>query len=156
MHPRFVAVAEALHERFECLMAQGARCSDQPWPREKVRGVYLFSENGRHLYVGRTNDVRGRYGRHCLPGAHHGMAAFAFRLAREATGQLKATYRAGEGSRKALAVEPTFKAAFDAAKARVRAMEFRYVEEADPIRQAVLEIYCAVALETPYNDFDNH
>ena len=47
-------------------------------------------------------------------------------------------------------------AAFDAAKARVRAMEFRYVEEADPIRQAVLEIYCAVALETPYNDFDNH
>ncbi|MFN7263885.1 MAG: hypothetical protein ACK5T5_03010, partial [Phenylobacterium sp.] len=49
-----------------------------------------------------------------------------------------------------------FKAAFDAAKAKVRAMEFRYVEETDPIRQSVLEIYCAVALETPFNDFDNH
>lgn len=84
------------------------------------------------------------------------MTAFAFRLAREATGQLKVTYRPGEGGRKALAVEPTFKAAFDAAKAKVRAMEFRYVEETDPIRQSVLEIYCAVALETPFNDFDNH
>ncbi|OXE37674.1 MAG: hypothetical protein CGW95_00185 [Phenylobacterium zucineum] len=84
------------------------------------------------------------------------MASFAFRLAREATGQLKTTYRAGEGSRRGLAVEPTVKAAFDAAKARVRAMEFRYIEEADPVRQCVLEIYCAVALETSYNDFDNH
>ena len=55
-----------------------------------------------------------------------------------------------------MAVEPDFKAAFDAAKARVREMDFRYVEEPDPVRQCVLEIYCAVALETPYNDFDNH
>ena len=156
MPPPFAAVAEALHPSFERLMAQEPRSPDQPWPREKVRGVYLFSERGRHLYVGRTNDVRGRYGRHCLPGAHHGMAAFAFRLAREATGQLKATYSAGEGSRKALAVDPVFKAEFDAAKARVRQMDFRYVSEPDPVRQAVLEIYCAVALETPYNDFDNH
>jgi len=156
MHPRFAAVAEALNERFERLVRQEPRRTEQPWPREKVRGVYLFSEHGRHLYVGRTNDVRSRWGRHCLPGAHQGMAAFAFRLAREATGQLKASYRAEEGSRKALAVDPVFKPAFEAAKARVRAMDFRYVEEPDPVRQCVLEIYCAVALETPYNNFDNH
>jgi predicted GIY-YIG superfamily endonuclease len=156
MHPRFAEVAEALHGSFERLMAQEPRDPAQPWQKEKVSGVYLFSEGDRHLYVGRTNDVRARYGRHCLPGAHHGMAAFAFRLAREATGQLKATYRAGAGSRAALAVEPEFKAAFDAAKARVRTMDFRHVEEADPVRQCVLEIYCAVALETPYNNFDNH
>ncbi|WP_306002460.1 MULTISPECIES: hypothetical protein [Brevundimonas] len=156
MHPHFAAVAEALHPSFERLMAQEPRRTDQPWPREKVSGVYVFSENGRHLYVGRTNDVKARYGGHCRPGAHHGIAAFAFRLAREATGKLKATYRAGEGSRAALAADPDFKLAFLEAKARVRAMEFRYVEERDPVRQAVLEIYCAVALETPYNDFDNH
>lgn len=89
-------------------MAQDPRRPDQSWPREKVRGVYLFSENDRHLYVGRTNDVKACYGRHCLPGAHHGMAAFAFSRAREATGQLKATYRAGEGGRAALAVDPVF------------------------------------------------
>ena len=35
-------------------------------------------------------------------------------------------------------------------------MEYRYVEETDQIRQALLEIYCSVALDTPYNDFGTH
>jgi hypothetical protein len=108
------------------------------------------------LYVGRTNDVKGRYGRHCQPGATWRAAAFAFRLAREATNQMRATYRTGEGSRSALASDPAFAAAFADAKARIRHMDFRFVEEPDPIRQCLLEVYCAVALATPYNDFDNH
>jgi hypothetical protein len=41
-------------------------------------GVYLFTENGKHLYVGRSNALRGRHGRHCRPGATHRQAAFAF------------------------------------------------------------------------------
>jgi hypothetical protein len=36
------------------------------------------------------------------------------------------------------------------AKARIRAMEYRYVEERKQNRQALLEIYCAVVLGTPY------
>jgi hypothetical protein len=32
-------------------------------------------------------------------------------------------------------------------------MQYRYVEEADQNRQAMLEIYCAVVLATSYNDF---
>jgi hypothetical protein len=35
-------------------------------------------------------------------------------------------------------------------------MEYRYVEEANQNRQALLEIYCAVVLNTPYNDFGTH
>ena len=66
-------------------------------PRSMPRsGVYLFSEAGRHLYVGRSNDLRGRYARHCRPGATHRQAAFAFLLAREVTGRTVAAYRAGE------------------------------------------------------------
>ena len=84
------------------------------------------------------------------------MAAFAFRLAREHTGRLKPAYKAGTGSRKNLIEDPEFKAAFVAAKERIRGMEFRYVEESDPVRQCLLEVYCAVVLRTPYNDFDNH
>jgi len=95
------------------------------WPRERVAGVYLFAEEGVPLYVGRTNDVKGRYGRHCRPGATWRMAAFAFRLARKATNRTRASYRAGEGSREALAADPVFAAAFDAAKARIRRMEFQ-------------------------------
>lgn len=156
MHPRFAAVADSLHGSYERLIASAPMTAGHRWPREKVRGVYLFSECGRDLYVGRTNDFRGRYGRHCSPGATHRMAAFAFRLAREATGNLKATYRAGEGSREALAADPAFSRAFTDAKARIRAMDFRWVEEPDPVRQCLLEVYVAVVLQTPYNDFDNH
>jgi hypothetical protein len=57
------------------------------------QGVYLFSEGGVHLYVGRSNKIRSRYGRHCNPGATHRMAAFAFKLARESTGRTVATTR---------------------------------------------------------------
>ena len=45
---------------------------------------------------------------------------------------------------------------FDAQKARLRAMYIRVVAEADGNRQALLEMYAAIALATPYNDFNNH
>ena len=83
------------------------------------------------------------------------MAAFAFRLAREKTGFTKATYKKS-GSRKELMKDPRFVRAFEEAKARIRAMSVRYVEEARPTHQALLEIYVAVALKTEYNDFDTH
>jgi len=120
------------------------------------RGVYLLSEGDNHLYVGRSNDIRKRIGRHSRPGATHRMASFAFRLAREATGNLKATYKKGEGSRAGLMEDTKFVAEFESAKDRIRKMNLRFVEEADPVRQALLEIYVAVVLNTPYNDFDNH
>ena len=120
------------------------------------RGVYLLSEGDNHLYVGRSNDIRKRIGRHSRPGATHRMASFAFRLAREATGNLKATYKKGEGSRAGLMEDTKFVAEFESAKDRIRKMNLRFVEEVDPVRQALLEIYVAVVLNTPYNDFDNH
>ncbi len=51
---------------------------------------------------------------------------------------------------------PDFKEAFDCARARIKKMDFRYVEEPDPTKQALLEIYCAVALKTRYNNFKTH
>jgi len=44
--------------------------------------------------------------------------------------------------------DPTFNAAILAAKLRMRGMNYRYVEEPDQVRQALLEIYCAVVLKT--------
>jgi hypothetical protein len=98
------------------------------------------------MYVGRSNGLRQRHGRHCRPGATYKQAAFAFQLAREKTGRTKVAYKAGEDHRKGLMLNPDFAAAIQEAKARIRAMEYRYVEETAPIRQALLEIYCAVAL----------
>jgi hypothetical protein len=52
--------------------------------------------------------------------------------------------------------DPVFTAAFEDAKEQIRAMDYRFVEERDQNRQALLEIYCAVVLGTPYNDFGTH
>jgi hypothetical protein len=49
-----------------------------------------------------------------------------------------------------------FVEAFKEAKQKIRSMDFRFVEEANPTRQALLEIYCTVVLKTRYNDFENH
>jgi hypothetical protein len=77
------------------------------------------------------------------------------KLARETTGHLKATYNV-KGSRAALQVDPIFSPAFTEAKARVREMDLRFIEEPDALRQTLLEVYVAVVLKTPYNDFDTH
>jgi len=116
-------------------------------------GVYLFSEGQRHLYAGRSNGIRKRLRAHASKS--HEKAAFAFLLARKATGRLNASYRA-HGSRSALLRDPEFAAAFHEACARIAQMDIRFVQEADPTRQALLEIFVATELETPYNNFDTH
>jgi excinuclease UvrABC nuclease subunit len=155
MNPRFSEVSKKLDSLYKQLVAMHpVTASSLPKTMPK-KGIYIFSENGQHLYVGRSNDIRGRIGRHCRPGATHRMAAFAFKLARQATGFLKATYKK-EGSRKELMGIPEFSNAFSTAKERIRKMDLRFIEVNDPIQQAIFEIYVSIALQTPYNDFDNH
>ena len=153
MHPRFAYIIESLHPSFEQLVAMEP-ISGAP-PTDKVNGVYLFSEGDRHLYVGRARNISARYDWHCIPYSDHNRASFAFKLAREMTGHIKPTYKKGQG-RSWLVLQPDFAPAFFEAKARVRQMNFRYVSEPDPTRQALLEAYVCIALQTPYNDFDTH
>ena len=154
MHPHFRDLTESLEPSFRRLMEGPPTTSSHQWGARKTPGVYLFSEGETALYVGRTNDLRSRYK------SHHGQSVkdspLAFRLAREVTGFVKPTYQPGEGSRKSLLQHPTFSEAYAAQKVRIAAMDWRYVVEADPIRQCLLEVYCAVVLKTSYNDFDNH
>ena|SRR5438094_193137 len=155
MDPKFAGLVEALAPKLKTLLSMPP-LGYQGLPIGMAKsGVYLFTEEARHLYVGRSNKLRGRYGRHCLPGATYKQAAFAFRLARESTGKVQATYKT-KGSRRDLMEDPVFIEAFRAAKERIRNMEYRFVEEQDQNRQALLEIYCAIVLGTPYNDFATH
>ncbi|MBL8999417.1 MAG: GIY-YIG nuclease family protein [Gemmatimonadetes bacterium] len=119
------------------------------------RGIYLFSEGQRHLYVGRTNRIRRRIQNHYRKSGTHNQATFAFRIARADTGLERASYRP-DGSREELEKDAVFGPAFAEAKARVGRMDLRYVREDDPTRQALLEIYVATVLATPFNDFENH
>jgi hypothetical protein len=52
--------------------------------------------------------------------------------------------------------DAVFGPAFIASKLRIRSLDLRFVEEQDPTRQALLEIYAATVLDTPFNDFANH
>ena len=118
-------------------------------------GVYLFSNTDAAWYVGRSNRMRRRLQEHCRPSAGHNAAPFAFRLAREETGKTKATY-SQKDSRAALEKDPQFQAVFRRQKERIGGLDLRYVQEADPVRQALLEIYVALASRAKYNDFDTH
>ena len=92
---------------------------------------------------------------HSIEAAQHNQAVFAFRLARQETGNTIAAY-SKSGSRSALLTDPQFADAFKRSKERVRSMDLRFVAVNDPLRQALLEIYAAIVLRTPHNDFETH
>jgi len=122
-------------------------------PKEMpLAGIYIFYENDTALYVGRTNKMKNRL--KYYTNNSHNQATFAFRIAGEKTGK-KATYRK-EGSRKNLLEDDVFKDEFDNARDRIRKMDVQFIEEADPNRQAVLEICTTLRVKAIYNDFDNH
>jgi hypothetical protein len=154
MDPRFAGLVETLAPKLEQLLAMTPLRYGQLPMNMPEKGVYLFSQGRKHLYIGRSNVLRKRYYRQFR--SHRG-AALAFLMARKETGRLSPSYRKGhEGTRDGLMKDKAFSAAFVAAKLRMRDMDYRYVEEKDQVRQALLEIYCAVVLKTPFNDFGTH
>ena len=155
MHDAFRQYVESMHGSFERLTPMEPATIATVPKDAPSECIYLFSEGSRHLYVGRTRHLRQRLRQHSIPASQHNQAVFAFRLARETTGRLTAAYTT-EGSRMALSSDGEFAAAFVEAKRRIREMQVRYVEERDPLRQALLESYVAVVLKTPYNDFNTH
>ena len=157
MNEAFRHYIDALHPAFERLVTMRPVTIATLPKNAPLQCIHLFSENGRYLYVGRTRrqSLRQRLRQHSIDSAQHNQAVFAFKIAREVTGHVHPGYTA-QDSREALCADPEFSQAFLEAKRRVRKMELRYVEEADPLRQTLLEIYVAVALKTPYNDFDTH
>ncbi len=153
MDEKFRTLIGDLHKKYEELMSMHPVTVDSTPPNCPIGGIYLFTENGVHLYAGRTKRrIKDR-----LKG-HVGTAddcPFAWHLAREETGNTEASYKT-EGSRKHLLGQPHFKQAYDRAKERIKQMQVRYVGESDPLRQALLEIYVAVVSKAKFNDFDTH
>src|SRR6266850_2922522 len=153
MDERFLDFTDSLQPKFLALLEMSpARLT--ALPRDiPTGGVYLFSERCQHLYVGRTK--RRISARVCGHVNTADDCPFAFRLAREVTGITHAQY-SGKHTRKNLLLRPDFRREYKLAKQRIRQMDVRWVHEPDPTRQALLEIYVSVVLQTPYNDFDTH
>jgi predicted GIY-YIG superfamily endonuclease len=155
MNPEFAEHIANLDSQLTALMASPALQAPKLSLGLPAAGVYLFTEFGTHLYVGRSNDLRERIQIHGRGGSKTWQAAFAYRLARAACGVVKVSYAAVAPEDDFSLKEP-FLSEFRAAKQRIRQMEVRVIGEPQPVRQMLLEAYVAVSLRTPYNDFDNH
>lgn len=135
MHAHFEAIISDFEKKLADLLASEAYSFGQVPIGIPKAGVYLFTENGRHLYVGRSNRLRERYFLHCRAGSQHNQASFAYKLAREELGLGKASSLLA-GSRAAIAASEPFTPAFDAAKARIRSMEYRFFGEPSQVSLA--------------------
>jgi len=138
-------------------------------PPHTQRGVYLFSEHGRDLYVGRTGitarrrragtppstSFRARFDQHTQAGRPPGTAPFAMRLAREAAEERRIDVPINWWKNRD--ENPDLLSLFLSAKERIaETMEMRVVAFDDDvlgIRSTIAEIYVHAMLLTPYNDF---
>jgi hypothetical protein len=121
----------------------------------RAPGIYLYSEDDRWMYVGRTRDLARRWADHTRPSSSINSASFAFNIAKRAAVARGVNVASG---RSQLAVEPTFASAFIEAKARVREMDYRFVRVDSPVLSTVGEVYAAMVLGTEgdFNEFETH
>ena len=117
-------------------------------------GIYVFYENDKALYVGRSNRIKLRIQEHSRPSSDHYSATLAFNMAKE-----KVNYKRNEHrltTRNELEKAPGFEKAFFLARKQVAEMQVKVIEIEDQIEQAMFEIYVSLALGTELNDFSTH
>ena len=119
----------------------------------KAAGVYLFTERGEHLYVGRTRNFSQRYGMHTWPSSGHLAASFAFNIAKREAQRSSVVVT---GTRAEISAAEPVAALFAEARNRVRAMDYRVVQIEDAALSTVFEVYAAIALNTEgnFNQFE--
>lgn len=137
----------------ERLMSQPLR----PWNHRGIlpkKGAYVFYEDEKPMYVGRTKNMSSRLNRHSNPSSGHNSATFAFNIAKREAIKKGINIRL---TRTHLEVDPAFSRLFLKAKARVSKMPVRVIEINNPIVQTLFEVYAVMCLDTrEYNDFDTH
>ena len=119
------------------------------------KGIYVFYEKGKPIYVGRSNRMKDRILEHGRKSSGHGSATFAFNLAQEKTG-FKSGHESDKG-REQIQKDPEFTPTFDTQKERVSQMKVQVVGIEDQFVQTIFEVYAVLALcTTHYNYFNNH
>ncbi len=141
-------IPDLMQQLIDSPMRLRNRLSDIP-----KKGIYVFYENNKPVYVGRTNRMKDRIQEHGRKSSYHNSATFAFILAKEIAN--------GQGfnintKRKALESNLAFRNIFLEQKERVSRMSVRVIEIKDPIIQTIFEVYVSMELDTKYNDFDTH
>lgn len=152
---QFHGLIAVMHDRLEALVkAERFTFASKPRGLTGKKAVYLFCDGDAPFYVGRTKNLGQRLGQHCNDGSQPNQSSVAFKLACERLQIVRQKYAKGEGWKSLMAKNLELEPEFKVWKAKMRGMWIRYVEEPDPVTQALLEIYCSVALKTPHNDFE--
>ena len=94
MNPRFRKALDSLQPKYERLIASPAHVRG---PKLPAKGIYIFSEKGAVLYVGRSDNIRRRFNEQRRSSSGTNSAGFAVLLAQDELG-LRFNYRAGANS----------------------------------------------------------
>jgi predicted GIY-YIG superfamily endonuclease len=122
--------------------------------RISKQGIYVFYENNKAIYVGRSNRLKERIQEHGRPSSDHYSATLAFNMAKK---EMNASRnKRGLATRNELEKAPGFEKAFFLARKQVAKMQVKVIGIEDQIAQSLFEIYAALTLNTKYNDFSTH
>jgi predicted GIY-YIG superfamily endonuclease len=116
-------------------------------------GVYVFFEDDKPIYVGRSNRLKKRLKEHSQSSSHYS-ATLAFRIAKKSASVIQ--IRGGKQTNQQLMENSDFVKKFKAAKERISRVRIRYIPIEDQIEQAIFEIYAHLELDTELNDFNTH
>jgi hypothetical protein len=108
------------------------------------------------MYVGRSGRkgrIKQRIMEHSRPSSGHNTASFAFLIAKEDAENTKIDLNK---SRDDLQDDADFEPLYTKAKERVSKMQVRVIEIPDSITQTLFEVYAALELNTPYNEWGTH
>ena len=117
------------------------------------KGIYVFYENEKPIYVGRSNRMKNRIKEHGWKSSQNNKAPFAFNLAKKIANEEDMDINK---TRDELDKDSTFSNLFSKQKEGVSEMKVRVIEINDPIIQTIFEVYVSMEFNTEYNDFDTH
>ena len=152
MNERFKKLTDRIPLRLQSLLEQPPIAIDDIGITQvPQKGVYVFFEDDKPIYVGRSNRLKKRLKEHSQRSSDRYSATLAFRIAKQNTSTLQK-----KQANEQLMKNRDFVEEFEAAKDRIARTKIRFIRIKDQIEQAMFEIYAALALNTRYNDFGTH
>ena len=155
MNERFKKLTDRMPLRLQALLEQPLIAIDDIGITQvPQKGVYVFFEGNKPIYVGRSNRLKKRLKEHSQRSSDHYSATLAFRIAKQNT--LTLPKKEKKQTNEQLMKNRDFVEEFEAAKDRIARTKIRFIGIEGQIEQAMFEIYAALALNTRYNDFGTH
>lgn len=149
----FIQAVNIVEEKCSDLFASAKYRLDKLPGKISFPGVYLLYENGKVLYLGRTNDMRKELKQYTYKRQRMStrlMSLLNYEMLPDGVikdlAGIKVLVRTGGDDETA---------ARDAACQRLQNLEAQFIKETDPIKQILLEICVILKIQPQYNDFED-